>query len=234
MRFNQERFVGVQAISRRRPSPSPDPVVRLRGQVRARSCRRRSRCCTREVAGSAVQAVLQEPGPPLARLDVPVQLVLGQLVGGEQVPDPGLAGLGGAHPPPRRPAGSLPLPLPRPTGGRAGLQVRVARLVHADTTTGSPCSGATLRSAIAYRCSIRLAGSAGNTGGLKRSPAQVTGPADAAAQIDQLRAGRIVLTYDPDDRTLRASGDAPSVTIGRDATDVRPRRNKENKERRTA
>jgi len=31
----------------------------------------------------------------------------------------------------------------------------------------------------------------------------VTGPADAAALIDQLRAGGIVLTYDPDGRTLR-------------------------------
>jgi site-specific DNA recombinase len=40
----------------------------------------------------------------------------------------------------------------------------------------------------------------------------------------------VVLTYDPGDRTLRA-GDAPSVTIGTHATDVRPRRNKE---RRTA
>ena len=48
--------------------------------------------------------------------------------------------------------------------------------------------------------------------------------------IDQLRADGVVLTYDPGDRTLRA-GDAPSVTIGRDATDVRPRRTRE---RRTA
>jgi len=61
---------------------------------------------------------------------------------------------------------------------------------------------------------------------------QVTGPADTAALIDQVRAGGIVLTYHPDERTLRAGGhDAPSVAVGRDATDVRPRRNKE---RRTA
>ena len=45
----------------------------------------------------------------------------------------------------------------------------------------------------------------------------MTGPADTAALIDQLRADGIVLTYDPDDRTLRAGGhDAPSVTIGKD------------------
>lgn len=37
-------------------------------------------------------AGLQEPGPGLARPDVPVQLVLAQLLGGEQVPYPGGAG----------------------------------------------------------------------------------------------------------------------------------------------
>ena len=63
-----------------------------------------------------------------------------------------------------------------------------------------------------------------------RGLAQVTGPADTAALIDRLRADGTVLTYDPDDRTLRA-GDAPSVTLGRDTNDTRPRRNKE---RRTA
>jgi site-specific DNA recombinase len=74
---------------------------------------------------------------------------------------------------------------------------------------------------------ILLAYPAGKPG---RSLLQVTGPVDAAALIDQLRADGVVLAYDPGGRTLRA-GDAPSVTIGRDATDVRPRRNKE---RRTA
>ena len=50
-----------------------------------------------------------------------------------------------------------------------------------------------------------------------RGLAQVTGPAGTAALIDQLRADGVVLTYDPDDRTLRAGGhDALSVTIGRD------------------
>ena len=42
----------------------------------------------------------------------------------------------------------------------------------------------------------------------------MTGPADAGALIDQLRAANVVLTYHPDDRTLHVSGqDAPSVTI---------------------
>ena len=41
--------------------------------------------------------------------------------------------------------------------------------------------------------------------------------ARTAALIDQLRAGGAVLTYDPDNKTLRADGhDAPSVTIGND------------------
>jgi hypothetical protein len=77
---------------------------------------------------------------------------------------------------------------------------------------------------------ILLAGPAGKPGRGNRSLLQVTGPAATAALIDRLRADGVVLAYDPGERTLRA-GDAPSVTIGRDATDVRPRRNKE---RRTA
>lgn len=42
-------------------------------------------------------------------------------------------------------------------------------------------------------------------------------PARTAALIDQLRAGGVVLTYDPQDQTLRADGhDTLSVTIGTD------------------
>ena len=77
---------------------------------------------------------------------------------------------------------------------------------------------------------ILLAGPAGKPGRGNRGLPQVTGPADTAALTGQLRADGVVVTYDPGDQALRA-GDAPSVTIGRDATDVRPRRNKE---RRTA
>ena len=47
--------------------------------------------------------------------------------------------------------------------------------------------------------------------------AQVTGPPTTAALIDQLRADGVVLTYDPQHRTLRAdSYQALSVTIGKD------------------
>jgi site-specific DNA recombinase len=50
-----------------------------------------------------------------------------------------------------------------------------------------------------------------------RSPAQVTGPVGTAALIDQLRADGVVLTYDPQDRTLRAHGhDKLAVTRGKD------------------
>jgi site-specific DNA recombinase len=64
---------------------------------------------------------------------------------------------------------------------------------------------------------ILLVGSARKPGRGNRGPAQVTGPADAAGLIDQLRAGGVVLTYDPDGRILRAGGqDAPAVTIGKD------------------
>ncbi len=49
--------------------------------------------------------------------------------------------------------------------------------------------------------------------------AQVTGPADGAVLIDRLRADGVVLTYDPDGRTLHAGGhDAPPLVIGKDAT----------------
>jgi len=63
---------------------------------------------------------------------------------------------------------------------------------------------------------ILLAGTAGTPGRGSCGAAQLTGPADAGALIDQLRAHSVELTYDPDDRTLHKSGqNAMSVTIGR-------------------
>ena len=62
---------------------------------------------------------------------------------------------------------------------------------------------------------ILLAGPPGTPARANRSLAQVTDPARTASLIDQLRADGVVLTYDPQDRTLRASGrDALSITIG--------------------
>ena len=63
--------------------------------------------------------------------------------------------------------------------------------------------------------SILLAGYARTPGRGSCGAAQVTGPADTAGLIDQLRAYGLVLTYDPEDQTLRAGRqDAPPVTIG--------------------
>ena len=65
--------------------------------------------------------------------------------------------------------------------------------------------------------SILLVGSAGTRGRGGCGAAQLTGPDDTAGLIDQLHADGVVLTYDPDDRTLRVDGqDALSVTIGND------------------
>ena len=79
---------------------------------------------------------------------------------------------------------------------------------------------------------ILLAASAGISGPESGGSAQVTGPADGAVLIDRLRADGVVLTYDPDGRTLHAGGhDAPPVVIGKDATDTHSR---QDRKRRTA
>ena len=50
--------------------------------------------------------------------------------------------------------------------------------------------------------------------------------------IDRLRADGMVLTYDPDDRTLRAGGhDAPAVVIGTHATGIHPRQDQGKEDR---
>ena len=79
---------------------------------------------------------------------------------------------------------------------------------------------------------ILLAGPAGTPARGSRSRAELAGPADTAALIDQLRDDGTVLTYDPDDRTLRAGGhDAPPVVIGMHAAGSHSR---QDRERRTA
>jgi hypothetical protein len=63
---------------------------------------------------------------------------------------------------------------------------------------------------------ILLAGDAGQDAG-SRALAQLTGPDCTAAMIDRLRAGGTVLTYDPDEKTVRAGDhDAPAVVIAED------------------
>ncbi len=70
---------------------------------------------------------------------------------------------------------------------------------------------------------ILLASRISELGRTNPGPGQVTGPDGTADLIDQLRVGGIVLTYHPDDRTLRASDQDAPVIIGED-TDTRPRR----------
>jgi site-specific DNA recombinase len=63
---------------------------------------------------------------------------------------------------------------------------------------------------------ILLAGPPATPACANRRPARVTGSASTAALIDQLHADGVVLTYDPQDRTLRADGhDTLSITIGK-------------------
>jgi hypothetical protein len=88
------RRIGDLGVFRRRPGS--DPGVFGRAQVRAEVVADDRDAGAGRVQGAQVPAELQEPGPGLAWLDVPVELVLGQLVGGEQVPDPGGTGVGRA------------------------------------------------------------------------------------------------------------------------------------------
>jgi site-specific DNA recombinase len=63
---------------------------------------------------------------------------------------------------------------------------------------------------------ILLAGDAGQDAG-SRALAQLADPDCTAARIDRLRAGGTVLTYDPDEKTVRAGdNDAPAVVIAED------------------
>jgi hypothetical protein len=79
---------------------------------------------------------------------------------------------------------------------------------------------------------ILLASRAGKPGRENRSLAHVTGPTDTATLVDQLRADCVVLTYDPEERTLRAGdNDASSVTIGKETTRTHSR---QDQRRRTA
>jgi site-specific DNA recombinase len=67
---------------------------------------------------------------------------------------------------------------------------------------------------------ILLAGDSSEPGPGNRSQGQLTGPACTADLIDQLRAAGTVLTYDPDEKTVRAGDrDAPAVVITEDHQD---------------
>ena len=108
------------------------------------------------VQRAQVAAEFQEPGPGLARLDVPVQLVLAQLIGGEQVPDPGRAGVGRAQPAPRLAAGLFALAADRgPLPPGPGCRFSGPNSSTQNTISGSPGWGLTSRPAMAYSSSTR-------------------------------------------------------------------------------
>ena len=68
-----------------------------RGQVRAKVVTDDRDPGIGRVEGAQVPAEFQEPSPGLARLDVPEQLALAQLIGAERIPDPGGPGVGRAR-----------------------------------------------------------------------------------------------------------------------------------------
>ena len=112
--------------------PGADALVFPGGQVRAVVIADDRDPHLRRVQAAQVPAELEELPAPLALLDVPVHLVGAQVQGGEQVPHPAGAVVGGPQPPPRRlarlaggAAAAGPLP------ARPRLQVQRAELVHA-------------------------------------------------------------------------------------------------------
>ena len=123
---------------------------------------------SRSVLSSAqVAAELQEPGAVLARLDVPVHLVLAQLVGGEQVPHPGRALIGGPQPPPRGPAGLFMFAADRrPLPARPGLQIQRPKFIRTEDhlrAAGTRChlmvgDGVQVLDAGRLGCIVRVAG----------------------------------------------------------------------------
>jgi hypothetical protein len=122
------RRIGNLDVVRLRPGS--DPGVFGRGQVRAEVVADDRDTGAGRVQRAHVPAELQEPGPGLARLDVPVELVFVQVVGGEQVPDPGGAGVGRAQAGPRGASGFFALATDRgPVPARTGLKVQRPELI---------------------------------------------------------------------------------------------------------
>ena len=132
IRFNQDALAGgVGDLGVVRRGPRADPAVGGGAQVRAEVVADDRDADIGRVEGAQVAVELQEPGPGLARLDVPEQLVLAQLVGGEQVPDALGSGVGRAHPPPRCAPGFFALAADRgPLPAGPGLQVQRPELIH--------------------------------------------------------------------------------------------------------
>lgn len=115
------RGVGDLDVVRRRPRP--DPLASLRRQVWRVVVGHDRDPHVQRVQRAQVAAELQECGAVLGLLNVPVELDLGEVVGGEQVPDAVRAGVGRPSARPGLPVRVLVLPAafgPLPAGGAGG------------------------------------------------------------------------------------------------------------------
>ena len=133
MRFSQERSSGCRRSRRCSPPPSRRPGRLCGGQVRAEVVADDRDPDVGRVERAQVAAELQEPGPGLARLDVAVELVLAQVVGGEQVPHPVPCGCRWRASAAAVRGRVVALAADRgPLPARVGLQVQRPELVHAE------------------------------------------------------------------------------------------------------
>jgi hypothetical protein len=117
--------------------PVADPGVVPRGQVLGEVVEHDRDPDRRWVEAAQVAAELEKPRPVLLGLDVPVELVLAQVVGGEQMSDPVWAGVGCSPAGPGFTPGVLvsssalgPLPT------RVRLEVQGPELVEAEDVVG--------------------------------------------------------------------------------------------------
>lgn len=120
--------------------PVAYPGVLLGGQVRGEVGQHDRDADLGRVEAAQVAAELQEPRAVLPRLDVAVELVLAQVVGGEQVPDPVWAGGPGVGHPSAGPGLPVGVLVSAATLGPllpgVGLEVERAELVHAEDDFG--------------------------------------------------------------------------------------------------
>src|SRR3989442_3413637 len=201
---------GVGDLDVVRRGPGADPLALLRGQVRGEVVTDDRDTDLGRVETAQVAADLQELGALLDRLDVAVELVLGQVQGGEQVPYSAVAVVG--RPPPAAwfAVGVLVFagafgPLP----ARVGHQVERPELVHAEDDFGLALLGYDL--AVRDRVEVfdagllgRVVGVAGGLPGLQA----LKGDAFLAEQDAQALVADVV-DHPLGDQEVRQLGQAP-------------------------
>lgn len=118
-------------------SPVADPGVLLRGRVRGEMVEHDRDADLGRVETAQVAAAFQEPGPVLLGVAVAVPLVLGPVVGGEQVADPVRVGVGGASAGTGSAAGVLVSPAAfGPLPAWVGLEVERTECIRAEDDFG--------------------------------------------------------------------------------------------------